>query len=107
MNPQSGSDNDELNTLGYASSAPDFSGLTPATDTKPQDEADYPALVMVSRVIASKKALYGSTQSLTLGELTLENQLIINKQMEFHIQELEDIINTTVKRVKEKLHGQQ
>lgn len=101
---QDNSGNDELNSLGYASSAPDFAGLTPATQTKPQDEADLPALLIVSRILEQRLAHYKSTDSFTIGDLTLENQLIINKQMQFHIQELQNLVDTTVKRVKEKLN---
>lgn len=98
------SGNDELNNLGYASSAPDFSGLAPATNTKPQDEADLPALLMVSRLLANRRAYYTSVESLSIGDLTVENQLIINKKVLFHIQELENLVNTTVQRVKERLN---
>jgi hypothetical protein len=105
MNPQSG--NDELNSLGYASSAPDFSGLAPATSTKPQDEADLPALLLLSRLLANRRAYYSSVDSLSYGEdLTVENQLIINKKVVFHIQELENIVTSTVQKVKEKLNDE-
>ena len=98
------SGNDELNSLGYASSAPDFTGLGPVNETKPQDEADLPALIMVSRILAARRASYSSIESLTLGDITLENQLIINKRMELLIHELESLVNGTVKKVKEKLN---
>lgn len=101
MNQQSG--NDELNSMGYASSAPDFVKLAPATNTKPQDEVDLPALLMVSRLLAARKAKYESIKSFTLGDISLDNQLIINNQMVFHIEELQNLVDTTIQRVKEKL----
>lgn len=101
MTPQSGTE--ELNNLGYASSAPDFAGLMPATQTKAQDEADLPALLHVQRLLANRLDYYRSTDSIAIGEITVENQLIINKKMVFHIQELQNLVDMTVTRVKEKL----
>lgn len=99
--------NDELNALGYASSAPDFANLAPASQTKPQDEADLPALQVLSRVLANRRAKYESVHALEFGDITVENQMIINKKLVFHIQELENLVNTTIQRVKERLNEQQ
>lgn len=95
---------DQINQLGsYISSSPDFG--VPVDATKPQDEADLSALEAVLRILAARKEHYKSTDALTLGELTLDNQLIINKQMQMHIQELESLISSTVLRVKETING--
>lgn len=98
--------NDDLNRLGYVSSAPDFSS-SDIDEPKAQDQVDLPALEAVLKVLKARKAHYKTTDSLQLGDLSLDNQLIINKQMQFHIQELESLLTSTITKVKEKLNVQQ
>lgn len=99
------SGNDELNALGYTSSAPDFAGLAGATDVRPQDEADLSALIQVSRLLKSRKEYYQRIDSIKFGvDLTVENQSIINTRMTLLIQELEGLVNSTVQQVKETLN---
>lgn len=101
MNP-----NDEINQLGYVSSAPDLD-FAPKVEVKAQDEADLPALERVSQLLKLRKAYYKSTDNFTLGDLSLDNQFIINKQMQLHIQELESLVDTVIAKVKEKLNERQ
>jgi hypothetical protein len=101
MNP-----NDELNQLGYASSAPDFD-LAPKAEVKAQDEADLPTLEKLFKVLQARKQYYKSTDSLTLGDLSLDNQLIVNKRIQFHIEELEVLLTSTINKVKEKMNDRQ
>lgn len=97
--------NDDLNQLGYVSSAPDFS-IAPEVDVKPEDINDLTTLQNVLRLLKDRKKYYGSIESLSLGNgLTVENQLLVNKKMTFHIQELESLIDTTIIKIKEKLNG--
>lgn len=95
MNP-----NDDLNQLGYTSSQPDFD-LAPKDVVKPQDEADAPTLERIFKILEARKAQYRSTDWFTLGDITLENQFIIGRQMQAHIQELESLISSTITKVRE------
>ena len=97
--------NDDLNQLGYVSSAPDFS-MAPEVDVKPEDINDLTTLQNVLRLLKDRKKYYESIDSLSLANgLTVENQLLVNKKMVFHIQELESLIDTTIIKIKEKLNG--
>ncbi len=97
--------NDELNLLGYTSSAPDFN-LAPEVEVNYQDQADLPALEKSFKMLANLKNHYNSREALTYGvDLTVENQLIINTRMVVHIQELESLLQSTINQVKEKING--
>lgn len=95
--------NDELNTLGYVSSAPDF-GIRVEDAQNTQDEADLPTLTLVLQLLTNRKQYYLSTDSLSIGEMTIENQLIVNKKVLFHIQELEGLVEGAIKRAKEHIN---
>ena len=98
--------NDDLGQLEYVSSAPDLI-VQDELEAKPKDVADFSALQQVARLLRDRRKYYASVESLSLGEgLTIENQLLVNKKMLFHIQELESLINTTIIKVKETLNGQ-
>lgn len=103
MNP-----NDELNSLGYASSAPDFA-FNEEIDVKPEDLADLTILEQVNRLLVDRKKYFQSIESLNLEDanFSIDQQLAINKQVLFHIQELHGLVGGTVKKAKEKLkYGQ-
>lgn len=87
--------------LPYISSQPDFD-FAPKDIAKPQDEVDAPTLVKIFQVLEARKAYYNSTEAVNFGvDLTVENQMIINKKMLGHIQELENMITSTLTKVKE------
>jgi len=97
--------NDELNSLGYVSSAPDFD-FAPKVEVKAQDEADLPTMEKCMKTLENRKAHYNSRDALVYGvDLTIENQLIINTRMVSHIQELESMLTSTINQVKEKING--
>lgn len=98
MNP-----NDDLNSLGYTSSAPDFD-FAPKDTVKPQDEEDAPTLRRIIKLLDSRKAYYASKASLALGRrnLTIEHQLILDNEHLLLIQELESMIRGTLTKVQEK-----
>lgn len=99
MNP-----NDELNQLGYASSAPD---LLQIDEPHPKDEAEISTLEEVFKLIALRKRSYELISTLTLDDkvFTVEQQLAINQQVLFHIQELESKIISVIRKVREKQNG--
>lgn len=86
------------------SSAPDFN-LKPVVDTNPKDLENLDTLDHVRRLLANRKEYYQSVDSLSLEDktFTVEEQLAINKRVLFHIQELEGLVEGTIKRVKETL----
>jgi hypothetical protein len=97
--------NDDLNQLGYVSSAPDFS-MAPEATLRPEDLAELTTMQNVSRLLKNRKKYYSSVDSLSLGnDLTIENQLLVNKKVVFHIQEVESMIDATITRAKEILNG--
>jgi hypothetical protein len=79
----------ELNGLGYVSSAPDLLGEL--TVNRPRDEAEISTLEEVLKLIRDRKRYYESIESLSLDDktFTIEEQLAINKRALFHIQEIE------------------
>jgi len=100
MQPQSG--NEELNGLGYNSSAPDFAAIAPKAEVSDKDVADFSTLQRVASVLSSRKAFYNSNNAIVYGEtLTVENQHIINHQHTLLIQELESLIIGAIKNVEE------
>lgn len=97
--------NDDLNQLGYVSSAPDFN-IAPEVNVRPEDINDLTTLQNVSRLLKDRKKYYSSVDSLSLAnDLTVENQLLVNKKVLFHIQELESLIDTIIIKAKEQLNG--
>lgn len=96
--------NDELNGLGYVSSAPD---LVQADEPHAQDEADYSTLVAIFHLLQDRKKYYRSVDSLSLDDktFTIEQQLAVNKKVLFHIQELQGTISSAIKKVKAKRDG--
>lgn len=98
--------NDEINQLGYASSAPDLN-LAPEVEQNYQDQADLPALEKAFKMLQARKAYYNSREALTYGvDITVENQLIINTQIVLHIQELESLLTSTITKVREHMNEQ-
>lgn len=102
MNPT-----DELNLLGYTSSAADFDLTVELDMPTPQDEADLPALVLAQKLIRNRQEYYESVASLDLADevFSVEQQLAINKKMVFHLQELDSQLDRAITKVKEKLNG--
>lgn len=108
MNTTSG--NDELNALGYESSAPDFVNA-PAAEVSQEDVAEVTTIVSVKRLLQNRQAYYQSINSIDLKPETLkvfsaEQQIAINKKVNFHLQELQSLVDSTITKVKESLnHG--
>lgn len=101
--------NDELGALGYVSSAPDFS-IEPEETVKPEDLDNLTTLDNVRRLLTDRRKYYQSVDSLDLADktFTVEQQLLNNKRMVFHLQEIEGLIDGTVKKAKEILkYGRQ
>jgi len=64
-------------------------------------------LVEVYDLLQELKAHYRSIDSLAFGDITIENQLIINKKMLMEIQGLESRISNVIRKVKEKQDGRE
>lgn len=92
---------DELNLLGYNSSAPD---LVEDDVPTPQDEADVPTLKQIQVVFKKRKAFYNSNAALTVNEedFTIKQQLAVTQAMVREISNLESLVLTTINKVKEK-----
>lgn len=99
---------DDLNSLNYTSSAADID-LSPIDTAKPQDQDDLSALEQVFLLLQNRKAYYLSIEAIDLKDKSesLRTQLKDNKRMLFHITELEQLIQSTVRRVKETINGRQ
>lgn len=95
---------DDLNALGYVSSAPD---LVQIDEPHPQDEADYSTLAAVYYFLQQQKKLYASTESLILDDpiLTLEQQLVVNERMQIMIRQLQTKISSVIRKVRVKQNG--
>jgi hypothetical protein len=95
----------ELNGLGYVSSAPDLLGEL--TVNRPRDEAEISTLEEVLKLIRDRKRYYESIESLSLDDktFTIEEQLAINKRALFHIQEIEGMVVAAVKTVRSHNNG--
>jgi hypothetical protein len=95
---------DEINDLGYASSAPD---LIPIDEPHPKDEAEISTLEEVLALIYNRKQYFQSVDSLSLENknFNVDQQLAINKQVLFHIQELESKITSVIRKVRAKQSG--
>lgn len=87
--------------LDYISSSP---LLNAPVDTNPTDEADMPALKIVEALLDEQIASYSSIDQLDPSnkDLTIEQQLAVNKKVQTHLQELKIVINTVVEKVREK-----
>jgi hypothetical protein len=101
------SGNDELLSLGYNSSQPDFTAFALPSETRAQNEVDLPALQRVSKILKERSAYFASVSSLQVDEVdfTVKQQLLNNQRMLSLINELEGLINRTVKETKEKMNG--
>jgi acetoin utilization deacetylase AcuC-like enzyme len=95
----------ELNGLGYVSSAPDLLGELKVN--RPRDEAEISTLEEVLTLIHNRKKYYESIESLSLEDksFTIDQQLAINKRALFHIQEVESMILAAVKKVRSQHNG--
>lgn len=101
MNP-----NDQLNELGYASSAPDLINFDPPVTVKPEDENDITTIERMFNLLEVRDKFYDSHSAIVYGEtITVENQLIINHQHRLLIQELRSLLQATIIKVKEKNYG--
>ena len=103
--------NDELNALGYNSSAPDFIDM-PVDEANATDVAEVTTIVQLKKLIANRRAYYQSNDCISLDPKVLavfsvEQQMAVAKKMSFHLQELESMIDSTILKVKEKLNGDQ
>lgn len=101
--------NDELNSFGYASSAPDL-----IQDIKPplKDEEELSTLLQVLALIESQKALYSSTSALSLDAevlsvFSVEQQLAINLKVVMNMDTLSMKIKAAINKVKEHQDGRE
>jgi hypothetical protein len=99
MNP-----NDDLSSLGYVSSAP---SLVEVDSARPRDEADLSTLEDILNLLKDRKKYYTNVDSLSLtdNKFTIDQQLAINKKVAFHIQELETMLSSAIRKVREKQNG--
>lgn len=99
---------DDLNSLNYTSSAADID-LAPVDEPKYQDKDDLSALEQVYKLLENRKAYYLSIEAIDLNDKSeaLRTQLKDNKRMLFHINELEQLITTTIRKVKETFNNGQ
>lgn len=94
---------DDLNALGYTSSAPDFA--VPRDGPKPIDEEQISTLEKVMILLEDRKAGYMSVMAIDETKEKSESirtQIKDNKRMLFHISELQQLILSTINKVKEK-----
>lgn len=99
---------DELNDLGYVSSAPDFSDIAPIDKAKSADINDLTTMEAVMQLLADRKAYYRSIDAVSLDEKNdgkLREQIKDNKRMLFHIQELEGMLTTAINKVRSTFNG--
>ena len=101
--------NDELNSFGYASSAPDL-----IQDIKPplKDEEELSTLLQVLALIESQKALYSSISALSLDSevlsvFSVEQQLAINLKVVMNMDTLSMKIKAAIHKVKEHQDGRE
>lgn len=88
--------------LPMISSSPLMATAPPKT--KPQDEIDLPALKRVQKKIDEAIASYSTIERLVVDEkdLTVKEQLAVNKAIVIHLQDLKLTVDTTITNVKEK-----
>jgi hypothetical protein len=88
--------------LDYKSSSPLLA--TAPDNTKPQDEIDLPTLKRVQQMLEDQIASYSTIERLTLDskDLTVEQQLAVNKSIAFHLNEIKLLVETVVANIKEK-----
>lgn len=77
---------------------------TAPVKTKPQDELDMPTLQRVLRKLDEAIASYSSIERLVVEEkdLTVQQQLAVNKAVVAHLQDLKLTVENTITNVKEK-----
>lgn len=71
---------------------------------KSEDERDLPTLIRVQQVLEEETASYESIDRLTVEEkdLTLKEQLAVNKSIKIHLTRLQSMVDTAINDVKEK-----
>lgn len=99
MNP-----NDELNRLGYKSSAPDL--LPRGDEPKAIDEDELSTIELLFRMIAQQKAELMSPTALDRTEKThsLKDQLYLNDIALKNLQNQESLLVSTISKVRNKLN---
>lgn len=92
-------DNEELPIL---SSSPLLA--TAPESTKPQDEIDLPTLKRIQKTLNAQIASYATIDRLSVDEkeLTVVQQLAVNKAITFHLTELKLMVDTVIENVREK-----
>jgi hypothetical protein len=88
--------------LGYTSSSPLLA--TAPTSTKPQDEIDLPTLKRVQNMLEQQIVSYSTIDRLVVDEkdLTVKEQLAVNKAVAFHLTEIKLLVETVVANIREK-----
>lgn len=91
-------------SLDYVSSAP---LLATAPPEKNVDENQVDTLKEVQKLLSNRQEYYLTSDALSLENkiFTLEQQLAINKQVVFHLREIQSLIKATVNSVEEKNNG--
>lgn len=93
--------NEELPYLG-PSSVP-YVEKEPLSDGQIKDERDLSTLERVQKLCLNRIQYYQSVESIEFGkELTVENQMLVNKKVLFHLQEFNILLDKAIKEVKER-----
>lgn len=88
--------------LDYKSSSPLLA--TENKPVKPQDEVDMPTLKRVQQMLEEQIDSYSTIDRLSVDEkdLTVVQQLAVNKAIAFHLNEVKLLVETVVANIKEK-----
>lgn len=93
---------DDPEELPLISSSPEL--VTAPEKPKAQDELDLPTLKRVLILMDAQIASYASIDRLTVEEkdLTVQQQLAVNKAVIAHLNEVRTLVETTITEVKEQ-----
>ena len=77
---------------------------TAPVKTRPEDEKDLPTLKRVQEKLKEQIQSYSTIDRLVVDEkdLSVKEQLAVNKAIVFHLRELELLVDTVIENVKEK-----
>jgi len=77
---------------------------TAPAQTKPQDEVDIPTLKRVQAKVNEQLQSYQTIERLVVDEkdLTVKEQLAVNKAISFHLKEIKLMVDTVVDNIREK-----
>ena len=93
--------NEELNYLGPASVP--YVAKEEVTTGQIKDERDLSTLEKTRQLCLNRIGYYQSVESIEFGkDLTIENQMLVNKKVLFHLQEFNILLDKAIKEVKER-----